>query len=176
MCYNTFMIDKEMEVAINAKIEMTDTCWIWHGTMNNTSDPRYTTSRKSKNINIQIRRYIYETLIGEIPDARLAKPDCGNVKCVNPEHTRIDTMSKHILSGVGPRRRKEQCASITHCPQGHEYAGYNLITGFTYKKIVFKDGRVEKRPYPSRWCRTCMNTRNQESRMRKSQSVHKLSV
>lgn len=165
-----------MEIAINAKIEMTDTCWVWQGTINNNADPRYTTSRKNKNINIQIRRYIYETLIGKIPEDRVVKPDCGNGRCVNPEHTRVDTMSKHIRNGVGPRRRKEQCAAITHCPHGHEYSGYNLIEGVSYKKVVFKDGRVENRPYPSRWCRACMNTRSQESRMRKSQSVQKLPV
>lgn len=174
MCYNTFMIDDKMTKAIEAKIEMTDTCWIWHGTLAGKTGPRYCTTRKYKKINIQIRRYIYEILVAKIPDNVVAKYTCGNERCVNPDHTRLDTMSKHIRAGQGPRRRKEQCAAITHCPQGHEYAGYNLIRGVSYKKIVFKDGTIEMRPYPSRWCRTCINTRTQEARMRKSQSVRKL--
>lgn len=166
-----------MELAINAKIEMTDTCWNWQGTLDsNGTTPKYSTTRKYKKINIPVRRYIYETLVGEIPEGRMVKSNCGNGKCVNPEHTTLDSYQKHIRAGQAPRKRKEQCAAITHCPHGHEYSGYNLITGVTYKKVVMKDGTVVKHAYPSRWCRTCINTRNQQARMRKSQSVQRLKV
>lgn len=153
-----------MNLAINAKIEKTDTCWNWQGIISNGKHPRYCTTRTGKKINIQVRRYIYQTIIGEIPENTFLNMKCGNSKCVNPEHARVGTMVEKVRNGKAPRRRKEQCASITHCPQGHAYAGYNLIEGITHKKIKLRDGTIERRPYPSRWCRTCLNTRNQEYR------------
>lgn len=161
------MIDEKMIAAIESRITKTDNCWEWQGTMS-FKEPRYCTTRKGVKVNIQVRRYIYQNFIGQLQKELVVKTSCGNPKCVNPKHLELNTISKKQIDGQAPRKRKEQCAAITHCPQGHEYAGYNLIEGVTHKKVTLKDGTKKVTPYPSRWCRTCVNARNQQYRARRA--------
>lgn len=173
------MIDEKMVLAINSKIEMTDTCWIWQGSMSQKSKtPRYMTKRKQKNINIEIRYYMYEKEMGKaiLTDREVIKVVCGNDKCVNPKHFVIKSRSEIVLAGTAPRRSREYFVQITHCPQGHEYAGYNLIEGTTTARRTRNDGTKNQKRYRTRHCRTCSNTRNQQARMRRSKSVQKLSL
>lgn len=53
---------------------------------------------------------------------RLCRVRC----CVNPAHLEAVPHSVNIKRGIGPTLAAARQRAITHCPQGHEYAGENL--------------------------------------------------
>lgn len=68
---------------------------------------------------------------------------CRNRPCVRFDHLQVVSKKEHTHIHFG---------SKTHCPQGHEYSGYNLILRGTH-----------------RHCRTCMNDRNKAFQKKKRQ-------
>ena len=83
-------------------------------------------------------RRAYEEAVGPIPEGLTIDHLCRVRACINPEHMEPVTRGENVLRGVGPAA---MAARVTHCPQGHAYAGWNLT--------IKKDG--------ARRCRTCHN-------------------
>lgn len=86
-----------------------------------------------------LHRWTYATLVGPIPKGLELDHICRVRHCVNPAHLEPVTHRQNVLRGEGVAAI---AARTTHCPEGHEYAGGNLI--------VYSDGK--------RRCRECRNT------------------
>lgn len=117
------------------RVEKTETCWIWRGSIGSGGYGRVTRSRKR----LSAHRVAYELIKGPIPEGLVIDHLCRVRSCVNPDHLEAVTHGENIRRGetgkhgnhwTGPRK--------THCTQGHEFAGDNL--GFR------KAGR---------YCKTC---------------------
>ena len=83
-------------------------------------------------------RYSYEATLNDIPAGYQIDHLCKNRKCVNPEHLEPVTQTENIARGNAGKYLKDK----THCRNGHEYAGENLL--------IVNNGK-------SRACRICVN-------------------
>lgn len=127
-----------------AKIEKNGDCWQWkaglvgggYGQFHFSGRPNYA------------HRWLYQVVVGHIPDGMTLDHLCRNRKCVNPLHLEVVTRGENVMRGVGP---SAMAAKATHCPQGHPYSGENLS--------IKKDG--------SRRCRACHRA-SQLSRYKRS--------
>lgn len=109
------------------KIEITDSCWIWHGARSEEGYGLFTAHDGGGNAH----RTSYVIFIGEIPDGYQIDHLCRNRSCVNPDHLEPVTPKTNIrrsvpfrdFSHVGNHQRAK-----THCPKGHEYKEGNFRT------------------------------------------------
>lgn len=126
-----------------------DGCWIYRGKPQRDGYALITSRGRCT----AAHRFVYKLLVGPIPDDKpldhtchtkdevcAGGTACSHRRCVNPEHLEPVTDAENAQRAKG---------KITHCPSGHEYAGWNLIR---YR------GR--------RYCRACIYARRSESRGR----------
>lgn len=102
-----------------------DQCWIWLGRVHK----RYGAARHTT-----AHRYVYEQLVGPIPEGLELDHLCKTPLCVNPAHLEPVTRMENI------RRRY---ADYTHCANGHEFTDENTYI----------------RPSGHRDCRACIRVR-----------------
>lgn len=108
-------------------------CWIWTGAINGAGYGSF----YYKGRQVKAARWIYEQMVGPIPDGLvLDHYVCNNPRCVNPNHLRPCTQKKNVLRGFSPPAKN---AKKTHCPQGHPYSEENT--------------RLDK--YGGRHCKIC---------------------
>lgn len=117
-------------------------CWLWTGSIAPTG---YGLLRRDKRTQYA-HRFMYERLVGEIPDGLVIDHLCRVRNCVNPKHLEPVTQYVNVIRGDGPKVH----GSKTHCLRGHPFTEEN-----TY---VFRNGRH---------CRLCKRERQEKYNARK---------
>jgi hypothetical protein len=120
----------DIEARFWAKVEKTDTCWVWSAAKISGYGAFKLDGRA-----IRAHRFAYELLVGPVPEGLPLDHLCRNRACVNPAHLEPVTHRVNILRGEGACAVK---ARQTHCIHGHE---------FTLENTYLKSGK--------RQCRTC---------------------
>lgn len=122
-------------------------CHIWVGAMTSSG---YGAVRIGHTRTLRVHRVRYEREVGPIPaGTELDHFYCNNKACCNPAHVRPVTRRENALRADGVA---SLCAAKTHCPQGHEYSGANLIAG-TFKRTGHRK------------CRICDNARRRKGNL-----------
>lgn len=116
------------------KVEITEGCWLWQGTINEAGYGLITSGGKYGR-NLRAHRIAYETLVGPIPDCLTLDHLCRVRHCVNPDHLEPVTLRENVLRGEGS---SAQYARRTHCPNGHEYNAVNT----RYRANGVRDCRI----------------------------------
>lgn len=87
------------------RVEQTDSCWLWTGTLNPRGYGRFNIGRNLEGKS-QIRfahRWAYETFVGPIPENKVLDHTCNVRRCVNPEHLEPTTIRQNTLNGFSRR-------------------------------------------------------------------------
>ena len=95
-----------------AKVDKTETCWLWIGAQSRTGYGSFGVKRKTH----YVHRLAYEWLIGPIPEKLVIDHLCRVRNCVNPDHMEIVSHRENTLRGVGPAALN---SAKTHCKRGH---------------------------------------------------------
>lgn len=112
-------------------------CWLWLGHTQKAGGYGVFADKGGKQV--LAHRWIYERLMGPIPEGKEIDHLCRVRRCVNPQHLEAVTRAENIRRGSAPLFQ----ISKTHCPQGHPYNRENT-------RINKAGGRV---------CRACTNAR-----------------
>lgn len=125
------------------KVRDVDECWIWIGSKSSLGYGHFTIGKKL----FLAHRWLYEVLIGPIPEGLTLDHLCRQPSCVRPGHLEPVTSKENTLRGISPAAMN---ALKTHCKQGHPFEGDN----------VFLNNRGERQ------CRTCVRARELAYRKR----------
>lgn len=117
----------------------TDDCWLWAGYKESQGYGQIFYREDGKNKYHYAHRFMYEQLVGKIPEGLVIDHLCRVRHCINPDHLEVVTPRVNNDRGIPHNQLK------THCPRGHAYAGDNLLTQ--------KSGK-----YRVRRCKVCVNT------------------
>src|SRR4029077_7308465 len=110
-------------------------CWMWTGRVSPTTGYGLWSWRsKTKNTHV----FVYELLMGRVPDGKELHHRCRNRRCCNPDHLEALTRSEHRKLEPHTNGYEKK----THCPAGHPYNDENT---------AWYSNR--------RHCRTCERTR-----------------
>lgn len=101
------------------KVERTESCWIWHGTLAAHSYGQLSVDGR----NVIAHRFAYELLRGPIPAGLQIDHLCRNPRCVNPDHLEPVTAKENILRSNAP---SAVLARRTHCNNGHPFTPDNI--------------------------------------------------
>lgn len=126
-------------------------CWEWQGCL---SDGGYGRFWCQEGV-APAHHFLYELILGAIPQGFELDHLCKNCKCVNPDHLEVVTHRENVQRGLFPELARQRQLSKTHCPYGHPYDRVN-----TYIKPNGKE----------RDCRTCRKRRQKEYIARKKEN------
>lgn len=99
-----------------AKIERTDTCWLWTAARSDTGYGSFGVGGKVVNAH----RFAYELWIGPIPEGMQIDHLCRVRRCVNPTHLQVVTQAENIRRGESPSARLHRAGV---CSRGHALVG-----------------------------------------------------
>lgn len=105
-----------------AKVEMTDTCWLWTGTRSQAGYGRVSLDNARTT---GAHRISYELVVGPIPAGLVLDHLCRNPPCVNPAHLEPVTTRENVLRGESPPAKIIRAGV---CPKGHPRNSENLYT------------------------------------------------
>lgn len=129
-----------------------DECWPWLAGYNKRGGHgvAYIGNQKS----MSAPRAVYQLMVRPLDRDEELDHLCRNPICVNPAHLEPVTHLVNVRRGRAGATTRARCASITHCPQGHEYSPGNTRLG------KLQNG------YVARSCRTCSMARASVSNAR----------
>ena len=99
-------------LALTMRGRSQEECWQWLGSLNRNGYGNCCHNGKG----MPAYRFAYEFLVGPVPDGLELDHLCRNPPCVNPAHLEPVTHQENI---------RRHFATITHCPQGHDYTAEN---------------------------------------------------
>lgn len=70
-------------------------------------------------------RFVYENLVGHIPDGLELDHLCRNRSCINPDHLEPVTRAENVRRGLAGEITAARQRAKTSCPQGHPYDAEN---------------------------------------------------
>lgn len=123
-------------------------CWDWQLSRDDDGYGRITYGGRAGHAH----RFSYQYFVGPIPAGLCLDHLCRVRHCCNPLHLEPVTPRENTLRGTSMIVGQ---LAVTHCPQGHAYAGDNLM-------IRASGGRE---------CRACHRIRDAESYQRKKQRM-----
>lgn len=104
---------ENLRASVAAKIKVDDNgCWLWTGWKHN-SGYGYVNLWPGP-APIRVHRYVYEQLIGPIPDGLVLDHLCRVRHCVNPAHLEPVTRGENVRRGAAVRDT---------CKNGHPWTG-----------------------------------------------------
>jgi hypothetical protein len=96
-----FVGERSIERSIGQRIKVTsDGCWLYNGKADSYGTTMTTHSRR-----LTVHRWVYETLMGEIPEGHVLHHTCQNPGCCNPEHLMPLTQGEHASIHAELRRK-----------------------------------------------------------------------
>jgi len=121
-----------------ARVEKTETCWLWTGKPSTGGYGRIGTVGKKL---APVHRVAYELLRGPVPDGLVLDHLCRVRHCVNPDHLEPVTQRENILRGEGAAAK---AARRTHCPAGHPYDRITSTSGARRCRQCERDGQYRR--------------------------------
>lgn len=122
-------------------------CWIWmSGTAQGYGLYGKNMGAYGKAATALAHRCAWIIANGPIPSGMELDHKCRVRSCVNPDHLEPVTHKVNINRGSTGAAVKAYFASITHCPQGHEYTADNT---YSYPPS-------STRKYSTRICKACL--------------------
>lgn len=106
-----------------AKVDKTDTCWIWTASLNHKGYGQFQSSTYGRPM--LAYRFAYLMLVGEVPEGLVLDHICEVKACVNPQHLEPITNQENLIRGGVGQKNAEHHKSRTHCRNGHEYTEEN---------------------------------------------------
>ncbi len=99
-------------------------CWDWLGSKNiKMPYGRFRVGKKG----ILAHRFSYTINVGKIPEGLCVLHKCDNPSCVNPEHLFLGTYLDNVRDCIKKGRDNKKFRGRTHCINGHQLVGNNLI-------------------------------------------------
>ena len=107
------------------KVDASGDCWEWTAAVKDTGYGNFWVGYDEGWA--RPHRYVWELLVGPVPEGLDLDHLCRNRLCVNPDHLEPVTRSVNLLRGIGNGNKRK-----THCPQGHIIDGRSKTTGYRF--------------------------------------------
>lgn len=124
------------------KIEVWDCgCWVWtKAKFARSNHGMFGYNALGKNFTHYVHRWVYEHLIGPVPEGLVLDHLCRVEACCNPDHLEPVSNAENIRRGIGPDGglRRHQRA----CKRGHRFSPENTYVsklGWRHCKVCARD-------------------------------------
>lgn len=119
-------------------------CWLWTAYIDASGYGRFCTGGAHGDI-VLAHRYLYQMLVGPVPDLMELHHLCGKRACVNSTHLELSSHRVNIRRGNSPAAAN---AKKTHCPAGHRYDNANTyIQASGGRRCMACNSEANKRNY-----------------------------
>ena len=112
--------DSRLPERVWAKVEVLNNgCWEWTAHRNHDGYGRIGVGSRSDGTRrlVYLHRWVYEQMVGPVPDGLEIDHLCRNRACIRLEHLDVVTHRENMRRGIQ--------AQQTHCLRGHEYSEEN---------------------------------------------------
>lgn len=89
-------------------------CWEWQGSVSKATGYG---KKQYFSKTVLAHRWVYEMLLGPIPDGLVINHKCRNRKCVNPHHLEVVDQAGNCRDGAGAKLSAEQVEEIKRAKQ-----------------------------------------------------------